>query len=73
MCCMGRTYSVKRRTIPNYGRATCLNAHQRCRIEPARVLWREAWHDWKNFSIIFEESVAILWVAEQMFYQSKLV
>jgi hypothetical protein len=34
MLCMGRTYAAKRRTIPNYGRATFLNARQRCRIEP---------------------------------------
>jgi hypothetical protein len=38
MRCMGRTYSVKRRTIPNYGRATVLNAHQRCRIEPGTCI-----------------------------------
>jgi hypothetical protein len=32
---MGRTYVVKRRTIPHYGRATTFfNAHLRCRIEP---------------------------------------
>jgi hypothetical protein len=35
---MGRTYSVKRRTIPNYGRATLFNAHQRCRIEPGTCI-----------------------------------
>jgi hypothetical protein len=36
--CMGRTYSVKRRTIPNYGRATLFNAQQRCRIEPGTCI-----------------------------------
>jgi hypothetical protein len=38
MRCMGRTYSVKRRIIPNYGRATVFNAHQRCRIEPGTCI-----------------------------------
>jgi hypothetical protein len=35
---MGRTYSVKRRTIPDYGRATLFNAYQRCRIEPGTCI-----------------------------------
>jgi hypothetical protein len=34
MRCMGRTYSVKRQTISNYGRATFPNAHQRCGFDP---------------------------------------
>jgi hypothetical protein len=38
MLCMGRTYSAKRRTIPNYGRATLFNAHQRCRFEPGTCI-----------------------------------
>jgi hypothetical protein len=38
MRCMGRTYTVKRRTIPNYGRATLFNAYQRCRIEPGTCI-----------------------------------
>jgi hypothetical protein len=38
MLCMGRTYVVKRRTIPNWGRGTFLNARQRCRIEPGTCI-----------------------------------
>jgi hypothetical protein len=38
MLCMGRTYVVKRRAIPNYGRATFYNAHLRCRIEPGMCI-----------------------------------
>jgi hypothetical protein len=38
MHCMGHTYSVKRRTISNYGRATFLNAHQRCGFEPGTCI-----------------------------------
>jgi hypothetical protein len=35
---MGRTYVVKRRTIPSYGRGAFFNAHQRCRIEPGMCI-----------------------------------
>jgi hypothetical protein len=35
---MGRTYNVKRRIIPDDGRATLFNAHQRCRIEPGTCI-----------------------------------
>jgi hypothetical protein len=38
MLCMGRTYVVKRPTIPNYGRGAFLNARQRCRIEPGTCI-----------------------------------
>jgi hypothetical protein len=48
MRCMGRTYSVKRRTIPNYGRATLFNAHQSCRFEPGTSInTRRGAHDWR--------------------------
>jgi hypothetical protein len=35
---MGHNYNVKRRIIPDYGRATLFNAHQRCRIEPGTCI-----------------------------------
>jgi hypothetical protein len=38
MLYMGCTYIVKRRTIPNYGKATFFNAHLRCRIEPGTCI-----------------------------------
>jgi hypothetical protein len=48
MCCTGRTYSVKRRTIPNYGRATLFNAHHRCRIEPGTCIMARSVPQLKN-------------------------
>jgi hypothetical protein len=36
--CTTVTDCAKRRTIPNYGRATRFNAHKRCRIEPGTCI-----------------------------------
>jgi hypothetical protein len=55
MRCMGRTYSVKRRTIPNYGRATLFNAHQRCRIEPGACIMARSVPRLKIFTFIYTQ------------------
>jgi hypothetical protein len=38
MLCLGRTYVIKRRTIPNSGQGTFFNARYSCRIEPGSCI-----------------------------------
>jgi hypothetical protein len=60
MRCMGRTYSVKRRIIPNYGRATLFNAHQRCRIEPSTCIMVRSVTRLKIFIFIYMQNERIM-------------
>jgi hypothetical protein len=55
MRCMGRTYSVKRQTILNYGRATFLNAHQRCGFEPGTCIIARSVARLKVFIFIYNK------------------
>jgi hypothetical protein len=57
---MGRTYSVKRRTIPDYGRATLFNAHQRCRIEPGTCIMARGVPRLKIFVFIYTQIEQIM-------------
>jgi hypothetical protein len=57
---MGRTYASKRRTIPNYGRATLYNAHKRCRIEPGTCIMARSV---PRLEIFILTNVSIRWIS----------
>jgi hypothetical protein len=51
---MVRTYTAKRGTRLFFNEDNSLRGENTVAdSNPARVLWREAWHDWKNFSLEF--------------------
>jgi hypothetical protein len=69
---MGRTYVVKRRTIPHHGRATFFNAHLRCRIEPGTCVMARSVPRLKTFIFNYTLINGFRCVSKHMFYWFKL-
>jgi hypothetical protein len=53
---MGRTYAAKRQTLIKNWRATVWAFGRGVDLNPARVIAREAWHDWKYLSSFIQKS-----------------